>query len=52
MKYVDPAQPQLGLMFDGRMAEDFKLSTGTFVSVGPLRAKVIAEGAPSCRTPW
>jgi feruloyl-CoA synthase len=28
------------------MAEDFKLSTGTFVSVGPLRAKVIAEGAP------
>jgi feruloyl-CoA synthase len=46
VKFVDPAQPQLGLMFDGRMAEDFKLSTGTFVSVGPLRAKVIAEGAP------
>jgi len=33
-------------MFDGRIAEDFKLSTGTFVSVGPLRAKVIMEGAP------
>ncbi|MEO5695770.1 MAG: feruloyl-CoA synthase [Burkholderiaceae bacterium] len=35
-----------GLRFDGRIAEDFKLSTGTFVSVGPLRAQVIAIGAP------
>jgi len=33
-------------MFDGRIAEDFKLSTGTFVSVGPLRAKIIAAGDP------
>jgi feruloyl-CoA synthase len=33
-------------MFDGRIAEDFKLSTGTFVSVGPLRAKVITQGFP------
>jgi feruloyl-CoA synthase len=33
-------------MFDGRIAEDFKLSSGTFVSVGPLRARVISEGAP------
>jgi feruloyl-CoA synthase len=33
-------------MFDGRIAEDFKLSTGTFVSVGPLRARVIAAGDP------
>ena len=33
-------------MFDGRIAEDFKLSSGTFVSVGPLRAKVLALGAP------
>jgi feruloyl-CoA synthase len=46
LKYLDPAQPQLGLMFDGRIAEDFKLSTGTFVSVGPLRARVIAAGDP------
>jgi feruloyl-CoA synthase len=45
-KFVDPADPQRGLLFDGRTAEDFKLSTGTFVSVGPLRARVIAEGAP------
>jgi feruloyl-CoA synthase len=46
LKYIDPAQPQLGFAFDGRIAEDFKLATGTFVSVGPLRAKVIAAGAP------
>ena len=46
LKYIDPQQPQLGLMFDGRIAEDFKLSTGTFVSVGPLRARVIAAGDP------
>jgi feruloyl-CoA synthase len=46
LKYIDPAQPQLGFAFDGRIAEDFKLATGTFVSVGPLRAKVIAAGSP------
>jgi feruloyl-CoA synthase len=46
LKYIDPAHPELGLAFDGRIAEDFKLATGTFVSVGPLRAKVIAAGAP------
>jgi feruloyl-CoA synthase len=44
--FVDPADPQQGLLFDGRIAEDFKLSTGTFVSVGPLRATVIAGGDP------
>ncbi|WP_457321353.1 feruloyl-CoA synthase [Roseateles sp. P5_E11] len=42
----DPTDPTQGLMFDGRIAEDFKLSTGTFVSVGPLRARVIALGFP------
>ena len=41
-----PGRPDLGFAFDGRIAEDFKLSTGTFVSVGPLRAKIIAEGDP------
>ena len=45
-KPMDPANPGLGFMFDGRIAEDFKLSTGTFVSVGPLRAKIIAAGDP------
>jgi feruloyl-CoA synthase len=33
-------------VFDGRIAEDFKLSTGTFVSVGPLRGRVVAAGDP------
>jgi feruloyl-CoA synthase len=46
VKWVDPADPDRGMMFDGRIAEDFKLSSGTFVSVGPLRARVIAAGAP------
>jgi feruloyl-CoA synthase len=45
--FVDPAHPALGLLFDGRTAEDFKLSSGTFVSVGPLRAKIIAAGHPA-----
>jgi feruloyl-CoA synthase len=44
--WVDPADPQKGLRFDGRIAEDFKLATGTFVSVGPLRAKIIQLGDP------
>jgi len=43
---IDPARPGRGFAFDGRIAEDFKLSTGTFVSVGPLRARVIAAGDP------
>jgi feruloyl-CoA synthase len=46
LRFVDDAHPELGFMFDGRIAEDFKLSTGTFVSVGPLRARVISQGAP------
>ena len=45
-RFIDPEQPTLGLRFDGRIAEDFKLSTGTFVSVGPLRARVIGAGDP------
>jgi feruloyl-CoA synthase len=44
--WIDPDDPHLGLRFDGRIAEDFKLATGTFVSVGPLRARIIAAGAP------
>ncbi len=46
VKFVDEDDINRGLLFDGRIAEDFKLSSGTFVSVGPLRAKVIAAGAP------
>jgi feruloyl-CoA synthase len=46
VKWLDATNPQRGLLFDGRTAEDFKLSTGTFVSVGPLRAKIILAGDP------
>ena len=46
LKLADPHDPQLGLMFDGRIAEDFKLSSGVFVSVGPLRNRAVLEGSP------
>ena len=46
VKWINEADMHQGLKFDGRIAEDFKLATGTFVSVGPLRAKIIAAGAP------
>ena len=46
VKWIDESDVHQGLRFDGRIAEDFKLATGTFVSVGPLRAKVIGAGAP------
>jgi feruloyl-CoA synthase len=46
MRFIDPADPQQGLEFDGRIAEDFKLSTGTWVSVGALRARFNAAAAP------
>ena len=46
VKWIDETDIHLGLKFDGRIAEDFKLSTGTFVSVGPLRNKIVAAGAP------
>ena len=44
--FVDEERPELGFTFDGRLAEDFKLSSGTWVSVGPLRAKFIHNAAP------
>jgi feruloyl-CoA synthase len=46
VKFVDEAESDKGLLFDGRIAEDFKLNTGTWVSVGMLRAAVIKAGAP------
>lgn len=45
MDFVDTADPNKGLMFNGRLAEDFKLSTGTWVSVGPLRSKILMQAA-------
>ncbi len=46
VKWIDRDDVHKGLAFDGRIAEDFKLGTGTFVSVGPLRAKIISACAP------
>jgi feruloyl-CoA synthase len=46
LKFADPDNPALGLAFDGRIAEDFKLSTGTWVHVGTTRVKLIAAGDP------
>jgi len=48
-KFADPNDPKQGLLFDGRIAEDFKLSTGTWVSVGPLRAHFVNACAPYVR---
>jgi feruloyl-CoA synthase len=44
--FADPERPELGLFFDGRVAEDFKLNSGTWVSVGTLRLAGIAALAP------
>jgi feruloyl-CoA synthase len=49
LKFVDPEDPTLGFLFDGRVAEDFKLTTGTWVSVGPLRSELIQALAPLVR---
>jgi feruloyl-CoA synthase len=49
LKFADPNDPTKGLLFDGRIAEDFKLSTGTWVSVGPLRAHFIDHFTPYVR---
>ncbi|MFL6652054.1 MAG: feruloyl-CoA synthase [Sulfurifustaceae bacterium] len=46
VRFVDPAHPERGLLFDGRISEDFKLSTGTWVNVGNLRVKALAALAP------
>ncbi|MBS0519791.1 MAG: AMP-binding protein [Proteobacteria bacterium] len=45
-RFVDPADPNQGLIFDGRVVEDFKLTSGTFVLVGTLRANAIAAASP------
>jgi feruloyl-CoA synthase len=49
LRFIDEADRAKGFRFDGRIAEDFKLSTGTWVSVGPLRARLIAHFAPLFR---
>src|SRR5215216_3439960 len=49
LKPADPDNFDAGFDFDGRIAEDFKLASGTWVSVGPLRALFIAACAPLLR---
>jgi feruloyl-CoA synthase len=49
LKPADPNNLDAGFDFDGRIAEDFKLASGTWVSVGPLRARFVAACAPLVR---
>jgi feruloyl-CoA synthase len=49
LKFVDPADPAKGLLFDGRLAEDFKLASGTWVSTSALRAQFVDHFAPLVR---
>jgi feruloyl-CoA synthase len=46
VRFADPDDVAKGLMFDGRLAEDFKLATGTWVHVGRLRVGVLAAASP------
>lgn len=46
MRLIDPERPEQGLVFDGRLSENFKLITGTWVNVGVLRLSAIEELAP------
>jgi len=45
-RLADPAEPARGILFDGRIGENFKLTSGTWVSVGSLRVALIAACAP------
>jgi feruloyl-CoA synthase len=46
VRFADAADPAKGVVFDGRLAEDFKLTTGTWVHVGALRVGVLAASSP------
>ncbi|MGD9920776.1 MAG: AMP-binding protein [Pseudorhodoplanes sp.] len=45
--FIDPERPERGLRFDGRVSENFKLSSGTWVQVGDLRLSAISAAAPA-----
>ena len=49
LKFANPEDAERGFIFDGRVAEDFKLTSGTWVSVGPLRNRFISHFAPLVR---
>ena len=46
LSFIDPLQPKAGLRFDGRISEDFKLTSGTRVSAGKLRLTALDELRP------
>ncbi|HET6340335.1 MAG TPA: feruloyl-CoA synthase [Polyangiales bacterium] len=46
MRFADASDPNQGLVFDGRLTEDFKLTTGTWVNVGMLRVRALAALTP------
>jgi feruloyl-CoA synthase len=43
---ADPDEPSAGVVFDGRVSEDFKLTTGAWVSVGTLRVRAVSALDP------
>ncbi len=45
-KLADPNNPSAGIIFDGRVAEDFKLTTGTWVAAGNMRLKALSALTP------
>ena len=45
LRLADPADPSQGILFDGRLAENFKLSSGTWVDAGAVRLAVLASAA-------
>jgi feruloyl-CoA synthase len=47
VRFADPTDPGKGIVFDGRLAEDFKLTTGTWVAVGSLRVGALAAASPA-----
>lgn len=49
LRFVDPGDVNKGFIFDGRVSEDFKLSTGTWVNMAGVRTSVIAACAPFIR---
>jgi len=49
VRFVNPEDVNQGFLFDGRLSEDFKLATGTWVSVGPLRGRILSHFAPYVR---
>src|SRR6266571_4732450 len=49
LKFEEEGDPRAGLLFDCRVAEDFKLATGTWVNVGPLRARLLQALEPYAR---